>query len=40
MKAQEIIEHWIIFKYKCIEKDILNLEEQIKLFEVWINSLE
>ncbi len=35
----QLIKYWIEFKTKCIENDIIHLEEQIKLFEVWVNLL-
>ncbi len=39
MKQEDIIINWIEFKQKCIERGTLDLKEQIKLFEVWLNFL-
>ena len=38
MIQEEIINRYLEFKQKCLEKDIIDINEIIKLFEVWITS--
>ncbi len=39
MKQEEIIEKYLYFKNICVNKNIIDLDEIIKLFEVWIRLL-
>jgi len=35
---KEIINLWIEFKQRCIDKDIIDLQEIKLVFEVWLTS--
>jgi len=34
---KELIQKYLEFKKDCIEANIINISEIIKLFEVWVN---
>ena len=36
---EKIIERYLEFKEKCVKREIFNIDEIIKLFEVWLKSL-
>lgn len=36
---EKIIERYLEFKEKCIKNEIFNIDEIIKLFEVWLTLL-
>jgi len=38
MKSKELIKQYLEFKKDCIEANIIDIDEIIKLFEVWVTS--
>ena len=40
LKKRYLIEDYLAFKQECINQDIINVDEIIKLFEVWLNLLD
>ena len=39
METKELIERYLEFKKVCIENNIIDTDEIIKLFEVWLNQI-